>query len=152
TTPNLPEFEGDGGNAGAGTQVAAAVGFYAPTQLYTPERELSEVLSFLFGASYSEAVARAASPIEYASPRFPPTLLITGNRDELVPDEASFRMYEALSKAGAPVELHVYAGAPHAFDAIPEFGRQCASIVSLFLDRYVASPRPVVVPEAAPAT
>ena len=148
-TANLPEFEGDGGNAGAGTQVAAGVGFYAPTQLYTPDRPLDDVISFLFGPSYSEATARAASPIEYASPAFPPTLLITGNRDELVPDEASFRMYQALSKAGAPVELHVYAGAPHAFDAVPEFGRQCASIVTLFLDRHVASPRPIVVPEAA---
>ncbi len=151
-TPDLPEFEGEGGNAGAGTHVAAAVGFYAPTQLYGGTREAQEYFSFLFGPGYAEAVARAASPIEYASRDFPPALLITGNRDELVPDEASFRMYQALSKAGAAVELHVYAGAPHAFDAIPEFGRQCASIVSLFLDRYVTSPRPVVVPEAAPAT
>ena len=147
-TPDLPEFEGDGGNAGAGTQVAAAVGFYAPTQLYTPDR-LNEVIAFLFGPSYSETVARAASPLEYASRDFPPTLLITGNADELVPVESSFRMYQALSNAGAPVEMHVYAGAPHAFDAVPEFGRQCASIVSLFLDRYVASPHPIVVPEGA---
>lgn len=148
-TANRPEFEGDGGNAGAGTQVAAAIGFYAPTQLYDPAQPLREELSFLFGRGYTEATARAASPIEYASTDFPPTLLITGNRDELVPDEASFRMYQALARAGAPVELHVYAGAPHAFDAVPEFGRQCASIAALFLDRQVAAPRPVVVPQAA---
>ena len=148
-TANRPEFEGDGGNAGAGTQVAAAIGFYAPTQLYDPSQPLREELSFLFGRGYTEATARAASPIEYAAAAFPPTLLITGNRDELVPDAASFRMYQALSQAGAPVELHVYAGAPHAFDAVPEFGRQCASIVALFLDRHVAAPRPIIVPQAA---
>lgn len=147
-TPDLPEFEGDGGNAGVGTRVAAAVGFYAPTQLYVPDRP-DEVVAFLFGPSYSESFARAASPVEYASRGFPPTLLITGNADELVPVESSILMYDALRKAGGPVELHVYGGAPHAFDAVPEFGRQCASIVALFLDRYVASPHPIVVPTAA---
>jgi acetyl esterase/lipase len=148
-TANRPEFEGDGGNAGAGTQVAAAVGFYAPTQLYDYSSPLRDDLAFLFGKGYAEATARAASPIDYASPDFPPALLITGNRDELVPDAASFKMYQALAHTGAPVELHVYAGAPHAFDAVPEFGRQCASIVALFLDRHVAAPRPVVVPQAS---
>jgi acetyl esterase/lipase len=148
-TANRPEFEGEGGNAGAGTNVAAAIGFYAPTQLYTPDQPLSETLSFLFGRGYAEETARAASPVTHAGPHFPPTLLITGNRDELVPEEASFRMYQALAKAGAPVELHVYAGAPHAFDAVPDFGRQCASIMALFLDRHVANPRAFVVPQAA---
>jgi len=148
-TQNVAEFEGDGGNAGAGTEVAAAIGFYAPTQLYAADQPLREELSFLFGRGYAAETARAASPLDYAGPAFPPTLLITGNRDELVPDEASFRMYRALADAGAPVELHVYAGAPHAFDALPDFGRQCASIMALFLDRHVADPRPVVVPQTA---
>lgn len=150
-TQNVAEFEGNGGNAGAGTEVAAAIGFYAPTQLYSPEQPLREELSFLFGRGYKEETARGASPITYASPTYPPTLLITGNKDELVPDVASFRMYQALAAAGAKAELHVYEGAPHAFDALPDFGRQCASIMALFLDRHVANPRPIAVPEAAAA-
>jgi acetyl esterase/lipase len=150
-TPNMPEFEGEGGNAGVGTEVAACIGFYAPTQLYLPGQPLRDEMSFLFGKGADVEVGRKASPIDYASPSFPPTLLIHGNKDELVPEEASIRMYGALSEAGAPVELHVYDGAPHAFDAIPEFGRQCASIMALFLDRHVANPRPVVVPQPAAA-
>ena len=55
-------------------------------------------------------------------------------------------MYRALTGAGARAELHVYEGAPHAFDAVPEFGRQCASIVQLFLDRHVTRPREIRVP------
>ena len=140
-TQNVAVFEGEGGNAGMPTDVAASVAFYAPAQLYAPGQPLREELSFLFGRGYSMETARAASPIEYASAAFPPTLLITGNRDELVPDEASFRMYRALIDAGAKAELHVYADAPHAFDATPEFGRQTAAIMALFLDRYVANPR-----------
>jgi len=44
--------------------------------------------------------------------------------------------------------LHIYDGARHAFDAVPEMGRQCASIVALFLDRHVVNPRPVALPQA----
>jgi acetyl esterase/lipase len=150
-TPNLPEFEGEGGNAGAGTDVAACIAFYPPTQLYLEDDSLREQLSFLFGRGYSIETARAASPITYASASFPPTLLIHGNKDELVAAEASFAMYRALHAAGAGVELHMYDGAPHAFDALPEFGRQTASIMALFLDRNVAHPRAVAVPAAAAA-
>jgi acetyl esterase/lipase len=141
-TQNVAGFEGEGGHAGVPTDVAACVAFYAPAQLYAHDQPLREELSFLFGRGYSLETARAASPIDYASAEFPPTLLITGNKDELVPDEASFRMYRALIDAGANAELHVYADAPHAFDATPEFGRQTAGIMALFLDRYVANPRP----------
>lgn len=143
-TQNMPEFEGDGGNADAGTSVAACIAFYGPAILYRPgSDEISEMMSFLFGRGSSADVARAASPIEHARDGYPPTLLITGNKDALVPDESSFRMYRALIEAGVPAELHVYADAPHAFDAMPDFGRQCAGIMALFLDRYVAHPRQI---------
>jgi acetyl esterase/lipase len=145
-TGDVPEFEGDGGNAGAGTAVAAAVGFYPPTKLFAvPE------LSFLFGHDATADVASKASPIDYARAAFPPTLLITGNNDELVHVGGVQAMYQALSDAGAKAELHIYEGAPHAFDALPDFGRQCASIVALFLDRHVANPHPIAAPVAATA-
>ncbi|HYM16890.1 MAG TPA: alpha/beta hydrolase [Dehalococcoidia bacterium] len=139
-TPNVPSFEGDGGHAGISTDVAASIAFYGPAQLYEPGQPLSRELEFLFGKGYSEETARAASPVTYAAAAFPPTLLITGNKDELVPVESSFRMYRALTSAGAAAELHVYEGAPHAFDAEPRYGRQCASIMALFLDRHVRNP------------
>jgi acetyl esterase/lipase len=150
-TQNMPEFEGEGGNAGISTDVAACIAFYAPAQLYSPNQPLREELSFLFGRGYDEPTARAASPITYASASFPPTMLMHGNQDELVPEEASTRMYRALREAGAPAELHMYDGAPHAFDRVPEFGRQCAAIMALFLDRNVVHPRTFAEPEPAAA-
>lgn len=158
-TPNVAEFEGDGGNAAVGTQVAAAIAFYAPTNLgvgsATPssgrngDATLSDAVAFLLGDDTSPARVRAASPITYAGAHFAPTLLITGNSDEIVPAHESVRMYRALGDAGARAELHVYEGAPHAFDALPDFGRQCASIMSLFLDRHVVNPRDVSAAVAA---
>ena len=143
-TPNVPEFEGPGGNPGVSTEVAAAIAYYAPTQLYHDEDPRStDVLSFLFGRGYDQATAKHASPLDHAKTSFPPTLLITGNKDDTVPYEASMKMYRALVDAGATCELHVYADQPHAFDAVPAFGRQTATIMSLFLDRYVTN-RPSV--------
>lgn len=151
-TPGVAEFEGDGGNAGVSTEVAACIAYYAPALLYSPERELPQYLNFLFGDGYSEATAKGASPMTHAASTFPPTMLITGNKDELVPKEASFMMYRALIDAGASAELHVYADAPHGFDAISEFGRQTATLMSLFLDRYVVRPRTPALPVAAAAS
>jgi acetyl esterase/lipase len=148
-TQDMPEFEGEGGNAGAGTAVAATIGFYAPALLGAPGGELSEPVAALLGRDASQQALRAASPISYASRDFPPAPLIHGTKDELVPHEAALRMHRALDEAGAPAELHLYAGAPHGFDALPDFGRQCASIMALFLDRHVRDPRPVQVPAAA---
>jgi dipeptidyl aminopeptidase/acylaminoacyl peptidase len=71
---------------------------------------------------------------------------VHGNADTIVPVDASFEMYRALAEAGAPVELHVYDGAPHAFDATADLGRQVIDVVALFLDRKVAEPRGVDVP------
>jgi acetyl esterase/lipase len=151
-TPGVPEFEGVGGNPAVSTEVAACIAYYAPALLYSPERELPEYLNFLFGAGYSEATAKGASPLTHVSSSFPPTMLITGNKDELVPKEASFRMYQALFDAGVSTELHVYADAPHGFDAISEFGRQTATLMALFLDRYVLNPRVPALPVPAAAT
>lgn len=139
-TPDVAEFEGEGGNSGVSTELAAAIAFYAPTYLGEPGDVVNERRSALFGEHDSVEVRRAASPVSYARADFPPTLLMHGTNDELVPQSQSIRMYEALMKAGATVELHIYAGQPHAFDAQRDFGRQCADVMGLFLSRYVTEP------------
>ncbi len=88
---------------------------------------------------------RTASPINYVTPDFPPTLLIHGTKDELVPYDQSVRMYQALEKAGVPVELHTYGNQPHGFDAQPEYGRQTAATMLAFLERFVNNPAKVAV-------
>ena len=47
-------------------------------------------------------------------------------------------MYEALSEAGVPVELLIFAGQPHSFDLGRIVGRQGMTTGALFLDRYLA--------------
>lgn len=140
-TPNAPAFEGDGGSPGVGTEVAGAISFYPPTDLRPSAGSAGGAVAALFEPGVDAETVRAASPLSYARPDFPPTLLIHGNRDQLVPQRESLRMYRALSEAGAPVEIHLYNGAPHGFDAERSLGRQCADVMALFLDRHVVAPR-----------
>jgi acetyl esterase/lipase len=129
--------------------VAAAVAFYAPVDFLGDDARAKgapQAMSFLLGDDVSEPRLAAMSPINYVSSAFPPTLLITGNRDDLVSPDESLRMYQALIAAPASAELHIFDGAPHAFDLLPDFGRQCANILSLFLDTHVLNSRSLVIP------
>jgi acetyl esterase/lipase len=138
-TPNVEVFEGKGGQPDVDSSCAAVVAIYPPTLLRVGE--IGDAIGALFGGKASRETEDAASPITYAHRNFPPTLLIHGNADDVVPVDASFSMYKALADVGAQVELHIYDGAPHAFDSLPEFGRQLVEIMALFLDRKVANPR-----------
>ena len=96
-----------------------------------------DAIGRLLGGNVARAVEDEASPLTYARADFPPTMLIHGNADTIVPVSASFDMYNALAAAGAAVELHIYDGVPHAFDSDAEFGRQVAELIALFIDRKV---------------
>ena len=135
-TQNVAEFEGDGGNHGVDTSVVACIAIYPPVELQAGS-PLDGAVGMLMGEGATDAAYAGASPISHVRPGFPPTLLIHGNKDELVPEEASLSIYRALRKAGASAELHVYADQPHAFDASPVFGRQTVQIMDLFLHRYM---------------
>ena len=43
--------------------------------------------------------------------------------------------YEEINSRGGHAELHMFASAPHAFDADPLLSRQCADILATFFDR-----------------
>jgi acetyl esterase/lipase len=129
------DLEGDGGNHGVSTDVAACIAIYPPTELRVAHPK--DMIGLLLGGTVARELEDEASPLRYATTNFPPTMLVHGNADEVVPVEASFAMYHALQKAGAQVELHIYDGVPHAFDAERDFGHQVADLIALFVDRKV---------------
>jgi acetyl esterase/lipase len=144
-TPGLAGFEGDGGNPDTPSHVAAAIGFYAPTYFTAGAWQWGSGAAPLqaLHEGGDDALATAVSPLTYVRPGYPPTMLIHGTADTVVHPLASLRMYEALTAAGVPAELHMYAEQPHAFDSTSAFGRQCAAEMLLFLDRYVRRDLPV---------
>ncbi|HEY5475893.1 MAG TPA: alpha/beta hydrolase [Tepidiformaceae bacterium] len=148
-TPNLPEFEGTGGNPGVDTSVRAVISFYGPSDFGSDPEMAQGAVAELMGPGVTADALRGASPVSYTKPGYPPTLLIHGNGDETVDPEASLRVYRELAKAKVPVELHMYEGLPHAFDSSPIYGRQSADIMANFLARHLGAP--VARPAAAAA-
>jgi len=133
------EFEGEGGNPDVSSDCAVITAIYPPTGL--SRGRSGDGYSFLFGKEAGEDVAVKASPIHYADKPFPPTLLIHGNADKTVAPSESFNMYDALKKAGAEVELHMFDGAPHAFDRLAEYARVCVQLMLIFFDYKAINPR-----------
>ncbi len=123
--------------AGQSDGLAAVIAIYPPTELRVG-RHLDDPIRQLLGPDHTPEIEQQASPIRYVHPGYPPTMLVHGNADEVVPVEASFAMYHALVEAGAPVELHVFDGEAHAFDTDPALGRQVAELIALFIERKVA--------------
>lgn len=145
-TPNRPEFEGRGGHAGAGTQLAACIAYYPSTEA----RPRSDgAVHVLLPAGSDAAAHRAASPTTYVARGFPPTVIFHGVADTTIPIESSQRFFQLLRDVDVPAELHSFAGAPHSFDRVPEFAAACTQLADLFLDRYVINPRPFPSTETA---
>jgi acetyl esterase/lipase len=130
--------------AATAPSIAACIAIYPPADLkrrHAVARERTRInpVPQLLERIDDESLT-SASPITYASASFPPTMLIHGNADEVVPVEQSLLMYDGLIKAGAKAELHIFEGVPHAFDRDPALGRQCAALMQLFIARHVAVP------------
>jgi acetyl esterase/lipase len=120
--------------------VAASIAFYAPADFLGDDARAHgspQSMRYLLGDDVSEERLRAMSPINYVGANFPPTLLLTGNRDARVDWKESVHMCEALNGAGARCELHVFDGLEHAFDVAPEYGRLSVALMTRFLDSHV---------------
>lgn len=134
-TANEPEFEGTGGNAGVGTSVCAVAAIYPPTRLQAGGQLDTAVGQLFADPDVSQQVQDKASPITWSRQSFPPTLLVHGNNDRVVDVSETLNMYHQLRKEGAKVEMHIYEGAPHAFDREPDFFNQIENIIALFISR-----------------
>jgi acetyl esterase/lipase len=138
-TPGLEAMEGDGGHPGVDTSVAAVIGIFPPTLMFSGTRPRGGTpATALMGEGATEEAARLASPVAHVGEHYPPTFLLHGTEDRVVPPSASMVMYEALVAADRPVEMHLYAGQPHGFAGGPEFIDLCASEIAHFLNRVFA--------------
>jgi acetyl esterase/lipase len=131
-TADRAEFEGEGGHAGVSSAVAACIAFYPSTS--ASPRLMPE------GAA-SEATLAAASPGTYVSADFAPTIFLHGMGDTTIPYTSSLELFNELHAAGVKVDLHLFQGAPHAYEIRNEDAALAsAQVADLFLDRVVVNP------------
>jgi len=73
-------------------------------------------------------LAQAASPLTYVKSGMPPTIMIHGDADNLVPYEHSVKLRDALQKAGVPNELITIPKGGHGIWSPDEWQRSFAAI------------------------
>ncbi len=114
-------LEGNGGWKDVSSRVAAVCNWFGPadmTVLTGKQSPLSDspVTQFLGGAPEEIPELYAlASPVTHASKDDPPTLLVHGDRDAMVPLSQSEAMLARLEEVGVERELLVVKNAAHGF-------------------------------------
>ena len=69
----------------------------------------------LLGERPTAAATARASVDEQIGKDTPPVFIVHAAEDQSVPVENSVLLYQALRRAGVPVELHLYEKGPHGF-------------------------------------
>jgi len=92
-------------------RVAAVVAYFPPVDLQAIVGPNDRFPALDFDPELADDI----SPLLYVSADDPPTLLVHGTADQLVPISNSERMSEALEKAGVATNLVVIEGAGHGF-------------------------------------
>jgi acetyl esterase/lipase len=159
TREHAPEYGGDGEriglvgqSAGAHLAMLAAYGggkeaiapiclveFYGPADLADPAaRNMKSVRRFLDG-TYRKAPGRYrdASPLSRVTPHAPPTLIIHGTVDTLVPVRQADALARALETAEVPCTIIRLEGWGHAMDRAGPVFAYCADAMERFLRRYL---------------
>jgi acetyl esterase/lipase len=133
-----------------GQRLRGVVAWYPPTDLLRLHR--AETSGQLDGGTVRSFVGvdpaadperwRETSPIEQAHAGIPPTLILQGTRDLLVPHTQATSFAEKLSDVGAACELHLVKGAVHGFDRVGP-GPEAISLIQRsreFLRQHLEAP------------
>jgi len=130
----------DSGNASARDEVlrgasgvAAVVAYFPPVDLrgWTGPSDQFPALDFVADQ------AASVSPILFVTKDDPPTLLIHGDADQLVPIAHSQRMYKALKDAGVPTEFVTIPGGTHGWAGNADHTRQANELMVAWFERYL---------------
>jgi len=99
-------------------KVKAVVDIYGPVDLTTPYGQTQFMVTDFIGHSYSEKTELywEASPARYLKEDLPPTLILQGTSDNLLPPSQSDTLHVRLNRLGVPNVYHRLPLWPHAMD------------------------------------
>jgi acetyl esterase/lipase len=115
-------------------RVAAVVAYFPPVDL----REWVGPNDSFPALEFDPKLAESVSPVIHVSSDDPPTLLIHGDKDDLVKLDNSERILDAFKKAKVTSELIVVEGAGHGFAAAD--GVRASKALVEWFDKYLAKP------------
>ena len=139
---------GDDGDANAkddvlkqSSRVAAVVAYYPPTDLRgwatNPPDAIKKLPQLKPPLTFDEKLTASVSPVLHATPDDAPSLMISGDRDELVPVEHSRNMVAAFKEKKVPCDLLVIEGAGHGFS--PKQNETVVPAMVGWFEKYLAA-------------
>lgn len=141
-TAGQSRLEGAGGHAEVSSAVQAVVDLYGPTDFDTPLGRASDLVRNFLGKSYADdpELYRFASPIDHLDAEDPPTFVLHGTIDSLVPVEQSDLLVEKLKSLAVPYWYDRLDGWPHTMDLARTVNQRCQLLVSQFLETHLKAP------------
>ncbi|HLN55276.1 MAG TPA: alpha/beta hydrolase [Bacteroidales bacterium] len=107
-------------SSSGGNRIKAVVDIYGPVDLTTEYARNHPLVTGFIGKPYKEApdLYREASPISYLDKSDPPTLILQGSSDKLVPASQSVMLKNKLDELGVPAILFKLPLWPHTMDIV----------------------------------
>ncbi|MCC6142497.1 MAG: alpha/beta hydrolase [Candidatus Hydrogenedentes bacterium] len=156
---DVPTLAPQCGLDGVSSKVAAVVDLYGPSDLTVPDARDNATVTTFIKKSYADApdLYALASPLKHLDKNDPPTLIVQGTIDNIVPPAQSDLLAERLQELGIPYWYDRIEGMPHTLDIIRANNERVQWLIEHFLEEFVNKPRgvaPVTQPasaESAPA-
>jgi len=140
---DVPELDGNSGHAGVSSQVQCLVNLYGPTDMTTEYvqgiSKTNSAVSAFFEGTYAEQPESYAtgSPLKYVTKDDPPTLILHGTVDDLVPIAQADLLANRLAELEIPYVYDRLPGWPHAMDVAKPVNDRCLWYMDRFFERFL---------------
>jgi acetyl esterase/lipase len=120
-------------------QIKAVVDIYGPVDLTDDYAQTQPLVTGFMGHSYREKpeLYKEASPITYLSKNAPPTLILHGTSDKLVPIHQSDTLKSRLDELEVPCEYYKLPFWPHAMDIATRVNDFSQKKMEEFFEKYL---------------
>ncbi len=120
-------------------RIKAVVDIYGPTDFTTEFSRTNSTVTGFLAKSYSEAPERyvEASPIHYLSKNNPPTMILHGTSDQIVPISQSDLLKSRLDSLGVPNVYYRVPLWPHTMDVIRRVNTYSEAMMTAFFEKYL---------------
>jgi len=120
-------------------RIIAVVDIYGPADLTTDYARNQRLVNAFIGHSYDEKpdLYREASPVSYLSSSCPPTLILHGTSDTLVPVSQSDTLKARLDALGVPCEYFRVPLWPHSMDMAKRVNDFSQKKMEAFFEKYL---------------
>jgi acetyl esterase/lipase len=120
-------------------RVKAVVDIYGPVDMTTPYAQMQPLVTGFIGHPYKETpkVYWEASPAKYLSATNPPTLILQGTSDNLLPPSQSDTLKVRLDRIGVPCEYYRFLLWPHAMDMVKRVNDYAQLKMDGFFEEYL---------------